>query len=63
MRELNWYVYRIGGYLYRIRCEPYYINELYSHQAVDEYRRCKNKEEAAKLCYKFNYKKYEEIRI
>lgn len=67
MRELNWYVYRIGGYLYRIRCEPFYMKELYSHQAADEYIRCKDKEEAVELCCKFNRKKnrrtknYEEI--
>lgn len=57
MRELNWYVFKIGGYLYRIRCEPFYIEELYDHQAVDEYTRCENKEEAIDLCCKFNKKK------
>lgn len=57
MRILKWYVFRIGKYMYRIKCEPWYINELFTDDAIDEYRTCENKEEAIWLCCMFNNKK------
>lgn len=51
MRMLNWYVFLMRGYMYRLRCERWYIDELYNHGALDEYQKCKNKEEAIELCY------------
>lgn len=58
MKMLNWYVFLMRGYMYRIRCERWYIDELYNHGALDEYQKCKNKEEAIELCYIYNYKHY-----
>lgn len=34
MREQNWYVFLIGRYAYRIRCESYYIHQLYHDKAI-----------------------------
>lgn len=63
MRQWKWYVYRIKGYLYRIRCEPWYINELYAKQAIDEYRTCESREEAIYLCCKFNKRRLSNEKI
>lgn len=38
MREQNWYVFLIGRYAYRIRCESHYIHQLYRDKAIREYR-------------------------
>lgn len=57
MQSLKWYVFRIGRYLYRLKCEPWYINELLRDRAIDEYRKCGNKEEAMKLCCQYNRKR------
>lgn len=54
MREFNWYVFLIGRYAYRTKCEPYYIRQLYHDKAIREYRKCVNKEEAISMCYKYN---------
>ena len=58
MRELKWYVFIIRGYMYRARYEPWYMTELYKHNAVDEFQKCGSKEEAIELCYKYNKRKY-----
>lgn len=34
MREQNWYVFLIGRYAYRIRCESYYIHYTMTKQFV-----------------------------
>lgn len=57
MQYLKWYVFRISSYLYRIKCEPWYINQLYKDKAINEYRKCGNKEEAIKLCFQYNSKR------
>ena len=54
MREQNWYVFLIGRYAYRIRCESYYIRQLYHDKAIREYRKCLSKEEAISMCYNYN---------
>lgn len=43
MREQNWYVFLIGRYAYRIRCESHYIHQLYRDKAIREYRKCASK--------------------
>lgn len=58
MKEQKWYVFIIRGYMYRTRCEPWYMSELYRHKAVDEFRKCGSKEEAISCCYKYNKKEY-----
>lgn len=54
MREQNWYVFLIGQYAYRIRCESYYIHQLYHDKVIREYRKCLSKEEAISMCYDYN---------
>ena len=44
MQCLKWYVFRIENYLYRIKCEAWYINQLY-------------KDEAIKMCFQYNNKR------
>ena len=62
MQYLKWYVYRIGGYMYRIKCEPYYTDALYRDRAIDEYRKCGSKDEAVELCSKFNCRLYKKMK-
>lgn len=58
MRILNWYIFLMRGYMYRIRCERWYMDELYNQGVLDEYRQCQSKEKAIELCYIYNYKHY-----
>lgn len=57
MRPLKWYVIRINGYLYRVKCDPWYMDKLLENNAIDEYRVCKNKKEAIELCKIHNQKR------
>lgn len=53
----NWYVFIVNHYMFRIKCEPYYINSLFKDKAITEYRKCESKEECAELCAIYNKKK------
>lgn len=57
MRRQNWYVFICGGYAFRVRCEPWYMNKLWKDKAIIEYRKCESKEEAITLSEQYNHKK------
>lgn len=57
MRQLEWYVFRIKDHLFRIKCEPFYMQKLYLKSNIDEFMKCSSKEEAIELCSKFNRKR------
>lgn len=57
MRSLEWYVFRINDHLFRIKCESFYMQELYLKSNINEFTKCSSKEEAIELCSKFNRKR------